>query len=63
VDKLTSYFVGEISRTPPHAIDQWETLAEKAAKLFHENHYVNNLLRISLNANYIRYEKYSTVFQ
>ncbi len=53
-DKLTEYFLGEMAKLSPEQLEQWESLLDKASRMLHPNHYVLTLIRINMNAGYIR---------
>ncbi|XP_059094035.1 uncharacterized protein LOC131889058 isoform X1 [Tigriopus californicus] len=53
VDKLVDYFLDKIKATRIEAVDLWEELLEKASKMFHSNHYILTLIRVTMNTAYI----------
>lgn len=53
VDKLVDYFLDKIRGTRIEAVDLWEELLEKASKMFHSNHYILTLIRVTMNTAYI----------
>jgi intein/homing endonuclease len=54
VDKLVDYFISKMRSTPVEDVEELLELLEKALKMFHNNHYVVTLLRVTLNTAYLK---------